>query len=144
MPPRHSIGILLPFVFACETNLTSLADNPEDLTDVQIQELINSSGMSQIEAAALEEEIHALLDECLDGNDDACDELSDIIEELEDDSEDDSSEDHDHDGYEHDDHDGEHDGNHDEDDSEDDSSEEDDSEEDDDTAEEVYSPEIVF
>ena len=116
MPPRHSIGILLPFVFACETNLTSLADNPEDLTDVQIQELINSSGMSQIEAAALEEEIHALLDECLDGNDDACDELSDIIEELEDDSEDDSSED--------------------------DSSEEDDSEEDD--SEEGYSPEIVF
>ena len=123
MSPKP-ITLLLPFVFACETNLTSLADNPEDLTDVQIQELINSSGMNEVDAAVLEEEIHALLDECLDGNDEACDELSDIIEDLEDESEDDSSE---------------------EDDSEDDESEDDDSESDQETDDdEGYSPELEF
>ena len=56
MSPRY-ISILLPFVFACETNLTPLVENPQDLTDVQIQELINSSGMNQVDASALEEEI---------------------------------------------------------------------------------------
>ena len=71
----------------------SLADNPEDLTDTQIEELINSAGMSQLEAEALEEEMYDLLDECLDGNEEACDDLSKIIEELEDDSEDDEDDD---------------------------------------------------
>ena len=111
MSPRP-IGFLLPFVFACESNSSSLADNPEELTDVQIQELINSSGMNEVEAAALEEEIHALLDDCIDGNEDACDELSDIIEDLEDDSHEDDS--HEEDSHE--------------DDSDEDDSDEDDSE----------------
>ena len=61
----------------------SLADNPEDLTDVQFK-IIDSSGMNQMEAEALEEEIYDF-DDCIEGDEDACDELSEIIEELEDD-----------------------------------------------------------
>ena len=113
MSSNAKLNLLLPLLIACDASILpekSLADNPEDLTDVQIQELINSSGMNQMEAEALEEEIYDLLDDCIEGDEDACDELSEIIEELEDDSEDDDSED---------------------DDSEDDDSEDDDSEDDD-------------
>ena len=89
------LNLLLPLLIACDGSILpekSLADNPKDLTDVQIQELINSSGMNQMEAEALEEEIYDLLDDCIDGDDDACDELSKIIEELEEDSQDNDSE----------------------------------------------------
>ena len=120
---KTKLNFLLPLLIACDASILpekSLADNPEDLTDVQIQELINSSGISQTEAEALEEEIYSLLDDCIEGNEDACDELSELIEELEDDdSEEDDSE---------------------EDDSEEDDSEEDDSEEDD----SEYTPEQEF
>ena len=117
--------LLLPLLIACDASFLpekSLADNPEDLTDVQIQELINSSGMNQMEAEALEEEIYDLLDDCIDGDDDACDELSKIIEELEEDSQDNDSEE-------------EEDSDSEDDDSEEDDSEEDDSEEDEDSEE---------
>ena len=93
---RTKFNFLLPLLIACDVNglpEKSLADNPEDLTDTQIEELINSAGMSQLEAEALEEEMYDLLDECLDGNEEACDDLSKIIEELEDDSEDDEDDD---------------------------------------------------
>ena len=96
---KIKLNLLLPLLIGCDVSILpekSLADNPEDLTDVQIQELINSSGISQTEAEALEEEIYSLLDDCIEGKNDACDELSEIIEELEDDdSEDDDSEDDD-------------------------------------------------
>ena len=98
MSSNAKLNLLLPLLIACDASILpekSLADNPEDLTDVQIQELINSSGMNQMEAEALEEEIYDLLDDCIEGDEDACDELSEIIEELEDDSEDDDSEDDD-------------------------------------------------
>ena len=97
MPSSNAkLNLLLPLLIACDASFLpekSLADNPEDLTDVQIQELINSSGMNQMEAEALEEEIYDLLDDCIEGDEDACDELSEIIEELEDDSEENSEDD---------------------------------------------------
>ena len=58
---KTKLNFLLPLLIACDASILpekSLAENPEDLTDVQIQELINSSGISQTEAEALEEEIH--------------------------------------------------------------------------------------
>ena len=56
MSSNAKLNLLLPLLIACDASFLpekSLADNPEDLTDVQIQELINSSGMNQMEAEAV-------------------------------------------------------------------------------------------
>ena len=139
MPSSNAkLNLLLPLLIACDASFLpekSLADNPEDLTDVQIQELINSSGMNQMEAEALEEEIYDLLDDCIEGDEDACDELSEIIEELEDDSEENSEDDDSEDNSSEDDSEDDDSEEDSEDDSEDDDSEDDSDSEDEDSEE---------
>jgi len=61
----------------------SLADNPKKVTDEEIQRLIKSSGMNQMEAEELKQKIASLLGACSIGNKGACDELREIFLDLE-------------------------------------------------------------